>query len=59
MKKETCDKHPDVELVVVKYCPACRGASGGRNSAKGMTAAERTARARKGALARYGKGKKK
>jgi hypothetical protein len=54
-----CTIHPETELVVVEYCPVCRGQHGGAKSAKGMTAAERSARARKAALARWPKKKAK
>jgi hypothetical protein len=54
-----CEKHPDVEMVVVTYCPACRGAHGGEQTAKGMTAEERKARARKAIRARWKKAKRK
>lgn len=54
-----CDIHPETELVVVEYCPVCRGQHGGAKAAKGMSAAERSKRARKAALARWPKAKKK
>jgi len=56
---EHCSIHTDTELVVVKYCPACRGSQGGTNTANAMTAAERTKRARKAVRARWAKAKKK
>jgi hypothetical protein len=56
---EFCTIHLDTELVVVKYCPACRGAHGGEQSAKAMTAEERKARARKAIRARWRKAKAK
>jgi hypothetical protein len=52
---EFCKVHPDTELVVVKYCPACRGQHGGATAAKTMSAAERSKRARKAARARWPK----
>jgi len=55
MAKEHCKKHPDVELVTVSYCPACRGGAGGRLAAKNMSAKARSERARKAALARVAK----
>ena len=55
MAKEHCKKHPDVELVTVTYCPACRGGAGGRLAAKNMSAKARSERARKAALARVAK----
>jgi hypothetical protein len=57
--KEHCSIHPDTELVVVKYCPACRGQAGGENAAAGMTQAQRTKRARKAVKTRWAKAKKK
>jgi hypothetical protein len=56
---EHCKIHTHTELVVVKYCPACRGQAGGSNTAKGMTAKQRSQRARKAVLARWAKAKKK
>jgi hypothetical protein len=56
---EHCKIHTDVELVTVTYCPACRGGAGGSMTAKGMTAKERSRRARKAVLARWAKAKKK
>jgi hypothetical protein len=56
---EHCTIHPDTELVVVTYCPACRGGQGGTNAAKGMTKAERSDRARTAVRARWAKAKKK
>lgn len=50
-----CKVHTDTELVVVEYCPACRGQHGGTKLAKSMTAAERVNRARKAARARWPK----
>lgn len=54
-----CTIHPDTELVVVEYCPACRGTAGGTKAAEGMTAAQRSQRARKGARAMWAKAKAK
>ncbi|MGB8060504.1 MAG: hypothetical protein WCF26_01235 [Candidatus Sulfotelmatobacter sp.] len=54
-----CTIHPETELVVVEYCPVCRGQHGGAKTAKGMTAAEKTKRAKKAARARWKKAKKK
>jgi hypothetical protein len=56
---EHCTIHTDTELVIVKYCPACRGGQGGTNAAKGMTAEARTKRARKAVRARWAKAKAK
>jgi len=58
MVKEHCKKHPDVELVTVTYCPACRGGAGGTMAAKQMTAKARSERARKAAIASHAKRKK-
>jgi len=59
---EYCNKkHGDgkpVKLRVIKYCPACRGAVGGTNAGKSMTAAAKTKRAKKAAKARWKKAKK-
>jgi len=52
---EHCKIHPEVELVVVKYCPACRGGHGGEIAARTMSKAERSKRARKAARARWKK----
>jgi hypothetical protein len=57
MKKQ-CEDHPDAELRVIVFCPACRGAVGGANAATSMTAAEKTKRAKKAARARWKKAKK-
>jgi hypothetical protein len=60
MAKEHCKKHPDVELVTVTYCPACRGGAGGKLAAQNMSAKARSERARKAAIASHanrGKGK--
>jgi len=54
-----CKIHPETELVVVEYCPVCRGQQGGANAAKGMTAEERSKRAQKAARARWPKKAKK
>jgi len=56
---EHCSIHVDTELVVVKYCPACRGQAGGEKTAQTMTAAARTKRARKAVMARWAKAKTK
>jgi hypothetical protein len=53
MAKKYCGKHPDVELVTVTYCPACRGGAGGKLAAKRMTARARSERARKAAFASH------
>jgi len=55
MVKEHCKKHPDVELVTVTYCPACRGGAGGKLAAERMTARARSERARKAAIASHTK----
>jgi len=57
--KKHCKIHRDTELVVVEYCPVCRGQHGGANAAKAMTAEERSSRARKAARARWPKKAKK
>jgi hypothetical protein len=54
-----CEIHTETELVVVEYCPVCRGQQGGRNAAEGMTAAEKSKRARNAAKARWVKKAKK
>jgi hypothetical protein len=54
-----CTIHPETELVVVEYCPVCRGQHGGTIAAKGMSAEERSRRARKAARARWPKTKKR
>jgi hypothetical protein len=54
-----CTIHPDTRLIVVEYCPVCRGQQGGANAAKGMTAVERSKRAQKAARARWPKKAKK
>jgi len=46
-----CKKHPDVELVTVTFCPACRGGAGGKLSSKRMSAKARTERARLAGIA--------
>jgi hypothetical protein len=58
MAKQHCKKHPEVEMVTVTYCPACRGGAGGKLAAKRMTAKARSERARKAALARVQKERK-
>lgn len=50
-----CKKHPDTELIVLEYCPKCRGQLGGKTTAKRLSAAERKRRAKKAAKARWGK----
>jgi hypothetical protein len=51
-----CNKHSEpVKMRVVVYCPACRGAKGGTRAGKTMTAAQKTARAKKAARARWKK----
>jgi len=57
MAKGHCQKHPDVAPVTVTYCPACRGAAGGKLAARNMSAKARSERARKAALARVAKEK--
>jgi hypothetical protein len=57
--KTHCEAHPEVELRVIVYCPACRGQHGGTEAAKAMTAAEKTKRAKKAARARWKKAKAK
>jgi hypothetical protein len=54
-----CEIHPDAEMRVIIYCPACRGQRGGTSAAKTMTAEAKTRRAKKAARARWGKKKKK
>jgi hypothetical protein len=58
MKKQHCKIHPETEMRVIIYCPACRGALGGAKSGETMTAEEKTKRARKAARARWRKAKK-
>ena len=55
MPKEYCKKHPDVEMVTIAYCPACRGGAGGKLAAERMTAKARSERARKAAIASHAK----
>jgi hypothetical protein len=50
-----CKTHPDIDPIVVRYCPACRGGHGGTKAAAGMTGKARKARARKAAAARWKK----
>jgi hypothetical protein len=57
--RETCSIHPDTELVVVKYCPACRGQAGGEIASAAMTAKQRSSRARKAVKTRWANAKKK
>ncbi len=57
MKKQHCTIHPETELRVIVYCPACRGALGGARSGETMTAEEKTKRAKKAARARWKKAK--
>lgn len=54
-KKQYCTVHPDTELRVIVYCPACRGAKGGKKSAKAMSAKAKSERAKKAARARWKK----
>jgi hypothetical protein len=56
MKKQ-CPDHPEVELRVIVFCPACRGGAGGKQAAKTMTAAEKSERGRNAVLARWKKAK--
>jgi hypothetical protein len=58
MEKQHCKIHPETELRVIVYCPACRGAQGGTNAGKTMTAEEKSKRAKKAARARWRKAKK-
>jgi len=45
MTPPTCPTHPETRMVVVTYCPACRGAAGGRAStSKKRAAAKRNAK---------------
>jgi hypothetical protein len=54
MKKPIfCAEHPEVEPIVIRYCPACRGGHGGTKAAKRMTGKARKARAQKAAKARW------
>jgi hypothetical protein len=53
--KTQCETHPEVELRMIVYCPACRGHVGGEHAANSMTAAEKTKRAKKAARARWKK----
>jgi hypothetical protein len=55
--KTQCSAHPDVELRVIVFCPACRGQVGGEHASEGMTAEEKTKRAKKAACARWKKAK--
>jgi hypothetical protein len=55
--KTHCATHPEVELRVIVFCPACRGSHGGESAAKTMTAAAKTKRAKKAAKARWKKAK--
>ena len=48
-----CETHKTVKIVVVEFCPVCRGAKGGTKTGKGMTKAEKVARAKKAARARW------
>ncbi len=51
-----CDKHAEpVKMVVIEFCPVCRGAKGGTKTGKGMTKAEKIARAKNAARARWKK----
>jgi hypothetical protein len=59
MEKQYCKKHPETELRVIVYCPACRGAVGGTRSSKTMTMQEKRKRAKKAARARWKKAKKR
>jgi hypothetical protein len=58
MKKQHCTIHPETEMRVIIYCPACRGAVGGARSGQTMTAEEKTKRAKKAARARWKNAKK-
>jgi hypothetical protein len=51
-----CDKHDKpVKMLVIEFCPRCRGAKGGTKTGEGMTKAEKKARAQKAARARWKK----
>jgi hypothetical protein len=52
-KKQFCEVHPKTALVVVTYCPKCRGKHGGATTAARLSAAERKRRASKAAQARW------
>lgn len=54
-----CEIHPDTELVVVTYCPACRGQHGAEIAAQTMSKKAKIDRARKAAKARWGKAREK
>lgn len=56
--KIQCETHPEAELRVFVFCPACRGQAGGASASENMTAAEKTKRAKKAARARWKKAKK-
>jgi hypothetical protein len=58
-EKPFCAEHPDVEPIVFRYCPACRGGHGGKKSMQTLTAGQRKKRAQKAARARWGKAKKR
>ena len=58
MEKQYCKIHPETEMRVIIYCPACRGALGGARSGKTMSAEEKRKRAKKAARARWKKAKK-
>lgn len=55
--KTQCPDHPEVELRVIVFCPACRGGAGGKRAAKTMTAQEKSERGRNAVLARWKKAK--
>lgn len=56
--KPFCEKHPDVEPIVFRYCPACRGGHGGTKAQAKLTPEQRRRRARKAARARWNKGRR-
>lgn len=55
---EFCKRHPETELVIVAFCPVCRGQHGGEIAAQSMTAEAKSARARKAARTRWAKKRK-
>lgn len=58
MEKQFCKIHPETELRVIVYCPACRGALGGARSGETMSAKAKSERAKKAARARWKKAKR-
>jgi hypothetical protein len=57
LKKQFCKVHPKTALVVVTYCPKCRGQHGGAKTAATLSGAERKRRASKAAKARWTRSK--